>query len=225
MTRQLLDRTNLVEDGLDGVIKDHALVGCLRKDAIKAVGLVAQRGSAHGQLNDLSLDTIRGDHDGAILLDLAPIAPSTPNNYIDVCVSDAGIRGLKVALLTLGAPGGGRGYRVGGRDGAGAVETRCCVSDGGLADGGLPQAGAAVGSRAHAGAHDGPVQLPVGACRALKRHGDGYFAHRTRLEQSEAGAVVLCVVRSAEQSKDGRIAKQNWRVNRKGMENSCDAMG
>ena len=78
--------THLVQDGRNDLIEDHVLICGRRKDFVELVCLVAHSAWSHRQLDLSAFDTIRLDHNTAVLAHFAVIAPSTPDDNVDVCL-------------------------------------------------------------------------------------------------------------------------------------------
>ena len=113
-------QTYFVQNGSDDLVEDHALVGGGREDLVELVRLVAEGARSHGKVHGASLDSVGGDDDARVLLDLAVIAASTTHDNVDVGL----LLGLELALFALdagrrrGADCPRRGNRLGSRGAA-----------------------------------------------------------------------------------------------------------
>jgi hypothetical protein len=78
----------------------HRLIGCRRKDLVEMIYLVAQRACSHRQFNLFAFNAVGGNNYAAVFFDLALVATSTSNNYMDIRLFALA---LKFSLFSLGS--------------------------------------------------------------------------------------------------------------------------
>ena len=84
--RTCLVPTHFVQNGCHNFVVDHGLVGSRGEDLVELICLVAQRTRAHRQVYSGAPDPVGRYHDAAVFAYFAVIAPSAPDDNIDVCL-------------------------------------------------------------------------------------------------------------------------------------------
>ena len=80
----LLVLSYLIQDRRHDFVKHHVLVGSRREDLVELVRLVAERTRPHRQVYSRALDAVRRHHHAAVFAYFAVIAPSTPDDNVDI---------------------------------------------------------------------------------------------------------------------------------------------
>ena len=84
--RTSLVPTHFVQNGCHNFVVDHGLVGCWGEDLVELICLVAQRTWTHGKVYGCASDSVGRYHNAAVFAHFAIIAPSTPDDDVDVCL-------------------------------------------------------------------------------------------------------------------------------------------